>query len=357
MAAFLFFTSGPLTPCNNAEAQAPSLAQSLDQYLATAAKSGFSGGIVVERDGEAILKKGYGIADTANSTPFSARTVAQIGSIAKTFTAMAIAQLAIDGKIDLNAPVSKYLPEAAQPAASATVKELLTHRSGIRAECGDDFQALSESELLTKCMALPLKHSRGQYAYSNMAYSILAAVIAHVSRQDWETYLRAHIWEPAGMTRTLFADSNVADAEFAAGSLHGQRQAPIIESLRSIAPNDWNLQGCCGVESSLDDMQRFGRYLFSDTSSLSPAVRRLMLAPLADDDSGAQVGFGLYFRRDASGRLSRVGHSGSDGVFFSYFGWLPQQQIRFYFVGTNGEDAVRPVVVHVIDILSHASRR
>ena len=204
-------------------------------------------------------------------------------------------------------------------------------------------------------MALPLRRARGQYAYSNMGYGILAAVIAHVSQQEWEQYLRSHIWEPAGMTHTFFVDSKTTGVDFARGSLHGQPQPSMIARLRAIAPNDWNLQGCCGVESTLDDMQRFGDYLFSDTSSLATKVRGLMLTPLADDDGGAQVGFGLYFRRDASGRLSRVGHSGSDGVFCSYLGWLPVQRIRFYIVGTNGEDEVRPVVAHVIDVLSHAS--
>jgi CubicO group peptidase (beta-lactamase class C family) len=78
---------------------------------------------------------------------------------------------------------------------------LLTHHAGLTDYCGDDFDPLTKAELLTRCMAKQLDHAVGEDHYSNMGYSILAAVVETVSATGWETYLREHIWAPLGMSR------------------------------------------------------------------------------------------------------------------------------------------------------------
>ena len=136
-------------------------AAAINNQLIAAAENGFGGAVVVEVDGKTLLQAGYGYADREKKLPFSADTTAQIGSITKAFTALAVSQLAAEGKLDLNVPVSTYLPDAAEPAASATLNQLLTHTAGLADYCGDDFDKRTKDELLTVCMAMPLDHPAG----------------------------------------------------------------------------------------------------------------------------------------------------------------------------------------------------
>lgn len=327
------------------------LAYKVDSYLRMAETSGFSGGITIVVSGKNILTRGYGYANRATGVPFTADTLAQVGSITKTFTALAIVELVSEGALDLNAPASRYLRDSAVPARNATIGSLLTHTAGLADDCGPDYAPLSHRELLNRCMALPLAYPVGSYHYSNLGYSILAAVVEQVTKHDWERYLREMIWIPNSMSSTTYVTSNLPLDRFAVGTLAGKPQAVQIERLRQIQPDDWHLRGDGGIESSLSDMGTFGQLIFSDRSGLRAATRAQMLTPHAADGS-IGVGYGLFFTRDGAGKVVRIGHSGSDGVFFSYLGYLPQEKLIFYIVGTNGEAAVKAVVRHVLDLMS-----
>ena len=324
-------------------------AQSLDAALAEAAKHGFGGAVLLEDKGVPILQAGYGYANRDKKIAFTVGTVGQIGSITKPMTALAILELAREGKLDVEKPVKTYLPSAAEPAASATLHQLLTHHAGLTDYCGDDFDLLTKADLLAKCMSRPLEHPVGQDHYSNMGYSILAAVIEQVSGKDWETYLHEHIWAPLGMRRTGFAHFGEANrADFAVGYLNDKPQGVISDEIAKLHGANWNLKGNGGVQSSATDMERFWRGLTGRTPGVSREVVRGMTTPRDPIEGEAWEGFGLAVRLDATGKPYRIGHSGSDGTFFSYFGWLPQQDIFIYVVGNNGQDNVKPIVTTVL---------
>jgi CubicO group peptidase (beta-lactamase class C family) len=331
------------------------LAQGLDTQLRQAVEKGFGGAIILEVQGKIILKAGYGFANRETRIPFTADTTAQIDSITKPLTALAVIQLADQGKLDLSAPVGRYLPGAAQPAANATLHRLLTHYAGLADSCGDDFAKMSKADLLHTCMAMPLAHPPNQENYSNMGYSILAAVVEQVSGQSWENYLRGHVFEPLAMGHTGFAFTGVDTREFAAGYLNGDRQAIVSDRLAGLHGDDWNLRGNGGVQSSAADMERFYRGLSGREPGISHAVVEQMITPHERGEGDAWEGYGLAVRLDANNKAYRIGHSGSDGVFFSYFGWFPQQDTFVYIVGNNGEAAVKPVVVAVVKAIQQAT--
>src|SRR5262249_19817717 len=131
------------------------IGEQIDQLLTTAAADGFSGAAIVEINGELVFAGGYGWADREAYRAFTIDTVAQIGSITKTFTAAAIPDLVRQSLVDLDQPASHYLRGASQPGASATLRQLLSHRSGMRDTCGDDFELRSRAQFETVCMALP----------------------------------------------------------------------------------------------------------------------------------------------------------------------------------------------------------
>jgi CubicO group peptidase (beta-lactamase class C family) len=324
-------------------------ARSLDSALTEAAKHGFGGAVLLEDNGVPILKGGYGYANRERKIAFTVHTIGQIGSITKPMTALAILELAREGKLDVEKPVKTYLPSAAEPAASASLHQLLTHHAGLTDYCGDDFDPLTKADLLAKCMAKPLAYPAGEDHYSNMAYSILAAVIEEVSGTSWESYLHAHIWAPLGMHCTGFAHFGDAKRrDFAVGYLNDKPQGVITDEIAKLHGADWNLKGNGGVQSTAMDMERFWRGLTARIPGVSLDVVRGMTMPRDRIEGEAWEGYGLAVRLDANGTPYRIGHSGSDGTFFSYFGWLPQQNIFIYLVGNNGQDDVKPLVSIVL---------
>ncbi|MFO1187443.1 MAG: serine hydrolase domain-containing protein [Alphaproteobacteria bacterium] len=274
---------------------------------------------------------------TAKKIPFTAQTIAQIGSITKTFTALAIMKLASEGKVDLSKPAKAYLPGGREPAASSTLESLLTHTAGISEYCGDDFARRTRAEVLSVCMAMPLEHKAGEYAYSNTGYSILAAIVEEVTHQSWEEALDARIWQPFGMTRAGWLFPGRAHRDFAVGYLDNKPQGLISDKVAALGGEAWNLKGNGGLQVSAADMHRFYRGLKAQPAAIFSA----MTAPHADQGEGAFYGYGLNVRVDKAGKPWRIGHGGSDGVFLSYFAWLPQQDTFIYFVGNNGEEPAR----------------
>ena len=324
-------------------------ARSLDSALVDAAKHGFGGAVLVEDKAVPILKAGYGYANREKKIAFTVETIGQIGSITKPMTALAILQLAREGKLDIEKPVKTYLTNAAEPAASATLHQLLTHHAGLTDYCGDDFDALTKADLLAKCMAKPLDHPIGEDHYSNMGFSILAAVIEAVSDTSWELYLREHIWAPLGMRHTGFTDfADAKHADFAVGYLNDKPQGVISDEIVKLHGADWNIKGNGGVQSTATDMERFWRGLTARLPGISPDVVRGMITPHDPIEGEAWEGYGLAVRLDSAGKPYRIGHSGSDGTFFAYFGWLPQRDIFIYVVGNNGEGNVKPIVSMVL---------
>jgi CubicO group peptidase (beta-lactamase class C family) len=327
-------------------------AQKIDAALAAAVPSGFGGAVLVEKGGRIVLEAGYGFADRERKVPFTTDTIAQIGSITKSMTAIAVLQLAEDGKLDLKAQVRTYLPGAAEPAASATLHQLLTHHAGLADSCGDDFDPVSKEDLLRRCMALALAFPAGEDHYSNMGYSILAAIVEQVSGERWQDYLSRNVWTKLGMSRTGFdVFHGTAPRDFARGYLDGKRQDVISDSIAKLHGSDWNLKGNGGVQASTLDMERFWRGLTHQIPGISSFVTQNMMTPKEHMDGEAWEGYGLFVRLDAAGKPYRIGFSGSDGTFFSYFGMLPQQDVFFYIVGNNGEANVKPLVAATLKAL------
>ncbi len=332
------------------------LASKIDALLSDYAAKGFDGMVIVEDHGRIVLKAGYGYADRETKVPFTPETRAQIGSITKPLTALAVLQLAEAGKLDLSQPVKTYLPDAAEPAASATLHQLLTHNAGLIDACGEDYERLTVEDLLHRCMARPLKFSTKEDHYSNMGYSILAAVVERVSGEPWETYLDNHEFKPFGMEGAGFAYPGGERGVFAFGYLDGKRQEVISRRIRALGGADWNLRGNGGVQASSVDME----HLYLAMSGRAPGVSRTLVErmttprePIAPD---VYEGYGVAVRTDKDGKPFRIGFSGSDGVFFSYFGWFPQKDLFFYVVGSNGEKEAKPAVVAVLGAVQSAAR-
>lgn len=185
----------------------------IQSYLdSLAAENKLSGAILVAKDGVPIASKASGVASKTTNAPITLETKFNLGSMNKMFTGIAITQLAQNGKLNFNDPINKHLPDYPNKdiGAKVTIHQLLTHTSGMGSYTNDKFRA--ERTKLTTIAAHfplfvndPLSFSPGEkFEYSNSGYMVLGAIIERVSGQDYYTYIRDHIFRPAGMASSGF---------------------------------------------------------------------------------------------------------------------------------------------------------
>jgi CubicO group peptidase (beta-lactamase class C family) len=349
-------------PLQEASAEAPivsmevsegTLADAVNRALLAAASPDFGGALIIERDGKVVLKAGYGYANRERRIPFRAATIAQIGSISKSFTAAAIADLETRGKVDPQAAVSTYLTELkGKPAGAVTVQQLLTHTGGYPEYCGDDFDQASSVKMLRDCLG-PLQAKPGSYAYSNAGYSALALIVERASGVSLETYLADKITGPLGMRDTGYRFTQTAPDRLAVGYLKGVNQGVISDRIANLRGDYWNLKGNGGVQATTDDMLVWGRALFGPHPALPAMADKLSdrrtWAP--GDQPNVFYSYGLNIALRADGSVQRISHTGSDGVFFSLFRWYPDEKIFVYFVGNSGEDDVKTALMATLAAL------
>ena len=159
-----------------------------DEYLSAWSKQGrFSGTVLIAKDGKVVLRKSYGMANLELGVPNTPEMIYRIGSITKSFTALAIVQLEAHKKLSVQDPVVKYVPEVPKAWQSITIQQLLTHVSGIpdftrTAAYGKGEDPLRIEHAIEELAAQPLVSAPGEkFAYSNSGYILLGLVIEKVS--------------------------------------------------------------------------------------------------------------------------------------------------------------------------------
>ena len=187
------------------------VAESLTAYLEGLVKEDrFSGVVLVAKDGKPVFMKAYGLADKAKNVPNNPETKFNLGSMNKMFTAVAIAQLAEQGKLSFDDKVGKFLPDYPNKdvANKVTIHHLLTHTSGLGSYWNAKFDARrAQIKTVADYLALfadePLLFEPGaRFEYSNSGFIVLGAIVEKVSGQSYYDYVREHIYKPAGMTHT-----------------------------------------------------------------------------------------------------------------------------------------------------------
>jgi CubicO group peptidase (beta-lactamase class C family) len=159
--------------------------------------------IAVAKDGKLLEAKGYGVASLELPVPVTPETVFQSGSIGKQFTATALMMLAESGKLALDDKVAKYLGDVPSSWKDITLRQLLTHTSGLTDYPSgfDQRRDYNEDELLKAIESVPLAFAPGeQWEYSNAGYVTLGIVIHRVTGAFYGDFLRDRIFKPLGMT-------------------------------------------------------------------------------------------------------------------------------------------------------------
>jgi CubicO group peptidase (beta-lactamase class C family) len=183
------------------------LAARIDALARPEATAGrLSGVILVARDGRVVFQRAYGFADWERRVPASPSTRFNIASITKAMTTLVAEALAGEGRLDLDAPVARYLPGfPTGPAGGVpTVRQLLAHQAGVPhrvTDAAEETQPLTPADIVERVRARGLRFEPGtQTLYSSAGFTCLARVIEVVERQPFDSVLAARIFRPAAMT-------------------------------------------------------------------------------------------------------------------------------------------------------------
>jgi CubicO group peptidase (beta-lactamase class C family) len=260
-------------------------------------------------DGEVVWADAVGLADVAAERPASPDTQYRIGSITKTFTAVALLQLRDAGAVALDDPIERHLPDL--PHGTATLRRLLSHLSGLQREpAGEIWESLEPpdrerflAELGEAEQVLP---PAAAWHYSNLAFALLGEVVERVSGLLYRSYLEQRVLQPVGLERTTWEPVEPAARGYFVRPYDGT-----IEQERDV-----DLRGTAAAGqlwSTTGNLARWGSFLSSpDPAVLAPATAEEMhaLQTMMDVERWT-IGWGLGLELVRSGERVWAGHGGA----------------------------------------------
>ncbi len=197
-------------------AAAPSFAATIEGIVAGAMRDGRTPGVsvAVARGGRIVYAKGYGLANVELNVPATVDTVYRIGSITKQFTASAVMQLVEDGKLSLDDPIEKFLPDFPVRGRRITIRHLLNHTSGIKSytSLGLKYlaikrQDISEEDLIATFKDQPDDFPPGEkWLYDNSGYYLLGVILEKATGYKYGDYVQRQLFTPLGLSSTLYCD-------------------------------------------------------------------------------------------------------------------------------------------------------
>jgi CubicO group peptidase (beta-lactamase class C family) len=279
--------------------------------------------VVVVKDGQILLSKGYGHADAAERKPVDPdQTLFRVGSVSKLFTATAVMQLVEQGKIDLDADINTYLdfPVVGRGGKKITVRHLLTHRAGFEEGYKQSFvyeriAELTSTSFLKRWVPMRIFDPGTTPAYSNYGVSLAGYIVERVSGLRFETYVARNIFAPLGMTHSTVQQP-----------LPGQLQPMMSKGyvLGSEPPHPFEIvmvPGAGGVSASGSDMGKFmlahlNNGQLGSARLLQPATVQLMHSSAIDTIQPLhRMNLGFYESNINGHRV--IGHGGNTLFFHS----------------------------------------
>lgn len=310
-------------------------------------------------DDQAIVwSKGYGYADPGKKTPATAETVYRVGSVSKLFTDVAVMQLVEKGTLDLDAPVTMYLPEFQprphpdRPAKAITLRQLMAHRSGLVREppIGNYFDPdnLSLAKMVESLNSTTLVYDpETKTKYSNAAIATVGYVLEKTQKQPFAEYLQKALLTQLGMKSSSFAPSPALTAKLAKATMwtyHGRDfPAPTFEL--GMAP-----AGC--MYSTVHDLSGFVSMMFAggkrgEERILETKTLESMWTPQFAKE-GTKDGFGLGFSVNQWKGRRRLGHGGAIYGFATDLSALPEEKLGVVVI--NSCDCANAVSTRIADV-------
>jgi serine beta-lactamase-like protein LACTB len=243
-----------------------------------------------------VYSRAAGLADIESGRAATPRTRFRIYSASKTMGATAAMMLAESGRLDLDAPVSTYLPDLPAEVGRVTVRQILAHRSGIRHYRDGEWDRVSDSncagpgEALADFVGDPLEFAPGSdYRYTTFGYVLLSAVVEAAARQPFDDFVRERIFEPAGMTATAI-EGRPLDG-FDVASFYDRDDAGEFSLTAGIDASCKFFGG--GLVSTAEDMVRFGLALVNGKLVKASSLHQMLTVHSEGGGNYPPYGYGF----------------------------------------------------------------
>jgi CubicO group peptidase (beta-lactamase class C family) len=303
-----------------------SIKAKIDNYLNSCVKNGYSGSVLVAKEGEILLSKGYGWADRNKKIPNEPQTVFNIGSVTKQFTAAAVLKLQELEKLRTSDKISIYFPQVSLDKRNITIHQLLTHTTGIPPQTGGfRYDEASKQQFLENFFQAELMYPPGtKYTYANANYILLAAIIEKVSQQEYESFLMENFWTPLQMNSTGYKRKTYASEQLAHGYYFNYTDGNWTdwETTQQYLPNSnnhWYSIGKGDILSTVEDL--YSWHLALEQNKVLKAETRKLMETAFVPENEAQTSFYGYgwaiFNSSSDSKI--VTHNGSNGIYFADF--------------------------------------
>jgi len=264
----------------------------IENYLNTSVSNGNSGCVLVAKEGEILLSKGYGWADRSKKILNKPSTAFNIGSVTKQFTAAAILKLMELHKLNTSDKIAKYFPQVPSDKQDITIHQLLTHTSGIPPETGGfRYDEASKETFIKDFFQAELMYTPGtKHTYTNANYILLAAIIEEVSQQDYESFLKENFWNPLQMNHTGYKSINFNSEQFAHGYYFHYTDGKwkdwgITQENLPYTNNHWYSIGKGDIYSSVEDMYTWHLALKNDKILKKETIQLMETAYVPENEN------------------------------------------------------------------------
>jgi len=316
--------------------------------------------VAIVKDGKVVVAKGYGVRKLGEATPVDGQTLFEIASNSKAFTAATLAMLVDEGKLAWDDPVTKHLPGFqmydSYVTGQMTVRDLLTHRSGLGLGAGDllwwPSTQFSTDEIIERLRYVkPATSFRSAYAYDNLLYIVAGKIIAEKTGKPWDAAVQERILDPLGMRGT-----KTSVAEMLATADHSAPHSKINDRIAVVKPMPVpNAVGAVGIDTSAEDIARWMTLLLNGgkTAEGKQLISAKQIGEMWSEQTPIRIrdpkpalmatkpnflAYGLGFQlRDYKGRKLAM-HGGALQGFYSTVLMVPEEKLGIAIL-TNAENS------------------
>jgi len=283
----------------------------------------------VSLNGNVVFEKAFGLADMEHNVPNTTQTIFESGSVAKQFTAAALVLLQQDGKLSIDDPVRKYIPELPDYGAPLTIRHLLNHTAGLRdwgtvislTGAGRGDRVINQDlalDIITHQRALDFKPG-SEYSYSNSGYNLAAIIVERVSKQKFPAFVEERLFKPLDMKNSSWRDDYQRIVPGRAQAYSRQGNGPWRLNMPFM-----NVYGNGGMLTTVGDWMKWNAML--DSQSLgAPLVNALETRGVLND--GRKIAYALGLEVDTYKGLKDVSHGGATAGYQTFLARYPDNKV------------------------------
>ena len=283
----------------------------------------------VSLSGEVVFEKAFGLAELEHNVPNTPQTIFESGSVAKQFTAAALVLLQQDGKLSLDDPVKKHIPELPDYGVPLTIRHLLNHTSGLRdwgavlslTGAGRGERVISQDlalDVITHQRALDFKPG-SEYSYSNSGYNLAAIIVERVSKQKFPAFVEERLFKPIGMKNSSWRDDYQRIVPGRAQGYARQGNGPWRLNMPFM-----NVYGNGGMLTTVGDWMKWNAML--DSQSLgAPLVSALETQGVLND--GRKIAYALGLSVAKYKGMKDVSHGGATAGYQTFLTRYPDNKV------------------------------